>query len=297
MKKLICAALSAVTCIFTSCGLNSTESNKSSEAYKNMEVEVGSTVIDALQNNDAETIKNLFSNRAKELCGDELDEGIQFMLDLYEGDFIKVTNSNQGGSTADGGRESYVKPVRIIQTTTGYYKLCWNACGKNMNDEDQIGVYSMMFEEWEDEGLGTGGRDLPVAGIVTYENRDMCENTFDIIRIIYQQEYLENYRDDFRKLFTDELADDMTDEIIDDFIEQSHFFGRISFDNCWIEHDSNNKAYACMITTRDPQRYMCLAMDDNQPEKISYLKTGTWDGDHSKFYSDGAENAGFYLEE
>ena len=52
-------------------------------------VSVSETVIKALENNDADAIKNLFSVRAKDLCPD-LDEGIGYMLSIYEGEFVEV---------------------------------------------------------------------------------------------------------------------------------------------------------------------------------------------------------------
>ena len=49
------------------------------------------TVIKAFEN-DADAIKNLFSVRAKDLCPD-LDEGIGYMLSIYEGEFVEVTQN------------------------------------------------------------------------------------------------------------------------------------------------------------------------------------------------------------
>ena len=46
-------------------------------------VSVSETVIKALENNDADAIKNLFSVRAKDLCPD-LDEGIGYMLSIIQ---------------------------------------------------------------------------------------------------------------------------------------------------------------------------------------------------------------------
>lgn len=90
-------------------------------------VSVSETVIKALENNDADAIKNLFSVRAKDLCPD-LDEGIGYMLSIYEGEFVEVTQNNSSSNKySSGGERCIVSPVCVFKTTENYYKLTWNA--------------------------------------------------------------------------------------------------------------------------------------------------------------------------
>ena len=129
-KNLLCCTMSVILMLsLMSCSvvekLNSHyEGDLAIDQTEN--VSVSETVIKALENNDADAIKNLFSVRAKDLCPD-LDEGIGYMLSIYEGEFVEVTQNNSSSNKySSGGERCIVSPVCVFKTTENYYKLTRN---------------------------------------------------------------------------------------------------------------------------------------------------------------------------
>ena len=108
-KNLLCCTMSVILMLsLMSCSvvekLNSHyEGDLAIDQTEN--VSVSEIVIKALENNDADAIKNLFSVRAKDLCPD-LDEGIGYMLSIYEGEFVEVTQNNSSSNKYSSGGET-----------------------------------------------------------------------------------------------------------------------------------------------------------------------------------------------
>ena len=183
-------------------------------------VSVSETVIKALENNDADAIKNLFSVRAKDLCPD-LDEGIGYMLSIYEGEFVEVMQNNSSSNKySSGGERCIVSPVCVFKTTENYYKLTWNAWTINEKDKEKEGVYSMKLQIWPDDGLDQGGEDLFVAGVVYPANSEESDMAFTLWKNIYQQKNHDDRIERFRELLSDNmLASGVTDDEIDRFFD------------------------------------------------------------------------------
>ena len=93
LKNLLCCTMSVILMLsLMSCSvvekLNSHyESDLVIDQTEN--VSVSETVIKALENNDADAIKNLFSVRAKDLCPD-LDEGIDICSAYMKANLLKL---------------------------------------------------------------------------------------------------------------------------------------------------------------------------------------------------------------
>lgn len=276
-KKLLFCTMSGILMLnLTSCSVveelkSHYEGNLIIDQTEN--VSVSETVIEALENNDADVIKNLFSIRAKELCPD-LDKGIEYMLSIYEGEFVEVTQTNLSSNKYSGdGERCIVSPVCVFKTTENYYKLTWNAWTINENDKEKEGVYSMRLQIWPDAGLNQGGEDLFVAGVVYPANCKESDMAFNLWKNIYHQENHDDYRERFRELLSDDLlASGVTDDEIDRFFEECQPMKRQNINDGWIEYDKNKNIVVYLFSNTDTPRCICFGLDNEQMNKISFLK-------------------------
>lgn len=298
-KKLLCCTMSVILMLsLTSCSvveeLNSHyEGNLVIDQTEN--VSVSETVIEALENNDADAIKNLFSVRAKDLCPD-LDEGIEYMLSIYEGEFIEVTQTNASSTKySSGGERCMVSSVCVFKTTENYYKLTWNAWTINEKDKEKEGVYSMKLQIWPDAGLNQGGEDLLVAGIVYPANSEESDMAFTLWKNIYQQKNHDDYIERFRELLSDNLlASGVTDDEIDRFFDYCQPMRELH--EGWTEIDDGNITVYITSMKNDTPICFCFRLDKEQTDKISFLKFAEIDDEKTiGDYNLSEENTGIYL--
>lgn len=92
-KNLLCCTMSVILmlCLMSCSVVEKLNSHYEGDLIidQTENVSVSETVIKALENNDADAIKNLFSVRAKDLCPD-LDEGIGYMLSIMKANLLKL---------------------------------------------------------------------------------------------------------------------------------------------------------------------------------------------------------------
>ena len=258
-------------------------------------VSVSETVIKALENNDADAIKNLFSVRAKDLCPD-LDEGIGYMLSIYEGEFVEVMQNNSSSNKySSGGERCIVSPVCVFKTTENYYKLTWNAWTINEKDKEKEGVYSMKLQIWPDDGLDQGGEDLSVAGVVYPANSEESDMAFTLWKNIYQQKNHDDRIERFRELLSDNmLASGVTDDEIDRFFDYCQPMRELY--EGWTEIDDGNITVYITSMKNDTPICFCFRLDKEQTDKISFLKFAEIDDEKTiGDYNLSEENAGIYL--
>lgn len=275
-KMLCCFIICMLFPLLTACSLSEYIENQLTEKTNTSNSEtisVDQIVIEALENHDADAIKDLFSVRAKNLCTD-LDAGIEYMFSIYEGEYVECTHHNSGAQNHYGsdGNTSFVDPVCMFQTTEHYYKLTWNQWTVNEKDPEEEGIFSMKLEVWPDAGLNQGGYTLNIAGIVYPANSYASDMAWDLWKIVYQQDTTENYKDVFRDLLSDNtLATGITDATIDSFFEESlPMMYRLG--DGWIEYDTNGTIAVYLLSNTDSRRCICFGMDQDQPDKISFVK-------------------------
>ncbi|MCH5325401.1 MAG: DUF5104 domain-containing protein [Eubacterium sp.] len=258
---------------------------------------VDKIVIEALENHDAEAIKDLFSVRAKNLCTD-LDAGIEYMFSIYEGEYVECTHHNSGAQKHYGsdGNTTFVDPVCMFKTTENYYKLTWNQWTVNEKDPEEEGIFSMKLEIWPDAGLNQGGYTLNIAGIVYPDNIYATDMAWNLWKIVYQQDINENHKEVFRDLLSDNtLATGISEDTIESFFEETlPMLYRLG--DGWIEYDMNGDIVVYLLANLDTPRYICFGMDKEQPDKISFVKVADVDSDKTIGAFNSAEEApGIYL--
>ncbi|MCD7742150.1 MAG: DUF5104 domain-containing protein [Ruminococcus sp.] len=258
---------------------------------------VDQIVIQALEDNDAEAIKSLFSVHAKSLCAD-LDKEIEYMFSIYEGEYVESTQHNYSSEKHSGDYETcIIYPVCVFKTTESYYKLTWNEWTINEKDKDKVGVYSMKLEVWPDAGLNQGGGDLPIAGIVYPDNSFANDIAKDLWKIIYQQEYIDNYIEEFRNLLSESLlASGITDDDIDRFLDCCKPMQKQKLDDGWIEFDEDKNITVYLLSNTDIPICVCFGLDKEQTDKISFLKIVEVGNEQTiGNYNLSEKNAGIYL--
>lgn len=183
MKRLLCLFIGITLLLSASGYLNLHDFTDSSSVPEISEpkIPVEDTLIQGLDNKDADLIKSVFSKRAVSVCKD-LDEGIQYMFDIYEGSFEKIVYQNT--STTNHYEEDLVvteaEPIYVLKTTSDkYYKLRYTVWKSNDPDRETNGVYSIYFYECEADSKGAGGGPW-IAGI-DHPKRDGVDNAIDTI--------------------------------------------------------------------------------------------------------------------
>lgn len=292
-KKLICCLLVMLMIpAFSSCSVNGIIddikgifTSDSSTSSENSGPPTDQIVIQALQNHDAQAIKDLFSVHATELIPD-LDEGIEYMFSIFEGDYIKCTHHNNGGSShyAKGESWTLAEPVCMFQTTKHYYKLTWNSYSVFEADPDMVGVYRMELEIWEDEGLNTGGKSSELVGIVHPGNKAIFDAAWDLYYNIYHSNtagYTDQYIDKFRGLLSDNaLAAGVSDEDIASLCYEGDPVVANNRSDGWIKYkdDGSVIVYLKGNQTKIP-KLLYFGMNKDQPDKISFVKLVSDDPD------------------
>jgi len=87
---------------------------------------ITNTLINAIQENDSDTIKQLFSNGVRETVGDEkLDKGVEYLHVLLNGEIVSSERFSQSaGTTIRGGeKQRRIKYTYKVTTTSGTYQL------------------------------------------------------------------------------------------------------------------------------------------------------------------------------
>ena len=106
----------------SSCSINEARFMTDNNKYRVTKL---NTIIEALENKDAATIKKLFSKSAIEKAGeDEINEGIDYLFTLYNGELLSFDMKGGGISEDIGGgqrtKSTYIR-ANIITDKESYY--------------------------------------------------------------------------------------------------------------------------------------------------------------------------------
>ncbi len=126
--------------------------------------ELEQKLVDALENKDRELLKSIFSEKAISRSSD-IEEGIDYIFNLYKGDFIEITERNHSSTGYYGpeGTELVIYGWFIIKTTEETYRIDYDYWYVQEIELSELGVYTLRFEKYEE------GEYTPywsVAGIV-----------------------------------------------------------------------------------------------------------------------------------
>lgn len=169
MKKLILSVLlfllvaSSTGCTILNDSQGSIENDDKLIIDQTSTKNTSDVLIQALETNDAELFKSVFSEQALKLQTD-IDEGTEYIFNTYEGDYQEMIYSNQSYESFSDLQAKCVWSVCVIKTTEKCYSITWTEWVQQETDPSAQGVYSLIFEECEEDQRGAGGGDL-LAGI------------------------------------------------------------------------------------------------------------------------------------
>jgi hypothetical protein len=153
--------LSLASCIPTS--------SISSIKEKEQTDEMAQRIVDALDAKDEEALRAVFSEKALSEA-DDLDEGIAYIFDQYEG--VCIEYKNPGGRISEHfgvpARTLVADPRLEITTDKGKYVLYFELWVIQEADPEALGVYRMRlfdYEDWEEYAGYTYGSDSDRAGV------------------------------------------------------------------------------------------------------------------------------------
>ena len=98
-------------------------------------------------------LKSLFSKKALKYAGD-IDEGIDFLFEVYEGDFVKIIDQNHmaDGQIEDGKFRTDYAAWCVFETTEGEYRLEWQEFIVDEFDRSNEGLCFLRLLKNDNEG-------------------------------------------------------------------------------------------------------------------------------------------------
>lgn len=257
-------------------------------------------IISAIENKDFEMFKSVYSDYALEKAV-SLEEGFEYICNLYSGKFQEITHSNCGGGTEYlyGIRGSMYNPSYGIRTDEKYYILRFSEW--NFPDYKYVsGVHGLhLVESTKEETIHVGGKEFRFPGIEYPENEFL-----DILygRTVHFLEKMEDgkgfgvdaYNANIRESMSDELL--ATDNLDNKLIELQNYFKHFSYADIEFSWQSEDLKQA-YFQVDDYESYICIRCDDEQTEKIKVIQIVKFDENNPIEEYDFESEAGIYLPE
>ena len=161
MKKLILSILlfllvaSSTGCTILNDSQSSIENDDKLIIDQTSTKNTSDVLIQALETNDAELFKSVFSEQTLKLQPD-IDEGIKYIFNIFEGDNLEIVYENQSSESFSDLQAKCVWSICVIKTTEKCYSLTWTEWIQQETDPSAQGVYSLIFEECEEDQRGAG---------------------------------------------------------------------------------------------------------------------------------------------
>ncbi len=175
-RRIICLCFILTFCL-TGCSIPDMrvlQLNQSSKTEAESIKYIEDTVVQALETKDVELLKSVFSEQALERAND-IELGIEYMFDIYEGDFVEITHSNHSADKHIEKNNSWtcIYGQCHIETSQKVYVLSWSDWIKHTGNPSAVGVYKMNLREYKE---GEYYSYMDIAG-VNYPKRDQIHNT------------------------------------------------------------------------------------------------------------------------
>lgn len=257
-------------------------------------------IITAIENKDFEMFKSVYSDYALEKAVN-LEEGFEYICELYSGNFQEITHSNCGGGTEYlyGIRGSMYNPSYGIRTDEKYYILRFSEW--NFPDYKYVsGIHGLhLVESTKEETIHVGGKEFRFPGIEYPENEFL-----DILygRTVHFLERMEDgkgfgydeYNVNIRESMSNELL--ATDNLDNKLIELQNYFEFFSYADIEFAWQSEDLKQA-YFQVDDYESYICIRFDDEQTEKIKVIQIVKFDENKPVEEYDFETEAGIYLPE
>ena len=291
MKKLILSVLlfllvaSSTGCTILNDSQSSIENDDKLIIDQTSTKNTSDVLIQALETNDAELFKSVFLVHFLKLQPD-IDEGIKYIFNIFEGDNLEIVYENQSSESFSDLQAKCVWSICVIKTTEKCYSLTWTEWVQQETDPSAQGVYSLIFEECEEDQRGAGGGDL-LAGIY-YPG---CETESDILNTFFGAMHNKD-REELETIFSNEfLENPEAVKNMDKFIERC----TPSYSNLLAAWEVND---TICIQLRRFDAFICLHFDNKQTDKISSIRvfdSTTEDEESISQYDFNQDEMGIYF--
>lgn len=152
MKSLIITInIIAITLILTSCGSRLSLLDELITSEKEIAEDMLHKVINALENEDEEELKSLFTENIKCNVG-ELDNGVEHLISYFSGDVVSIEDQLGGSSKSSnyGKVEKIIRRYYTVETDEYTYEFTIYVQESNY-DEGDNGLYQLKIEKPNDE--------------------------------------------------------------------------------------------------------------------------------------------------
>ena len=156
MKKLIWLPIVIVVLFFTSCSMGGTDVfKKAFVSDAQIADQTLEQVMSAIQKEDKEALKNLFSKKCV-ADTEDFDAKVTALMDYYKGEMTSYNNwgalNTNEGMNEDGTGRSWknLQATYDVDTDKTGYRVAFQTCVKDTADADNIGIYSFYVIKAED---------------------------------------------------------------------------------------------------------------------------------------------------
>ncbi len=264
------------------------------------ETPIYQTIITALENDDFELFKSVYSDYALENAVD-IEQGFEYMSELYTGEFIEITHSNTGGGTEylNHSRGWIMYPSFGIRTDEKYYILHYAEWGFP-EYESASGVHWVQLVESTKEDtihVGGGGSLYQFPGVRYPENEFVDVIRGRIMHFLSRMEDgigygIDAYNVNIRESMSDELlATEDIDKKLTDMQNYCEGFHSSDLELSWRSKDLKSMYF----WLDDYDSYLYIRLDDEQPEKMKVIQIVKKDGDKPIDEYDFEDECGIYL--
>lgn len=123
-------------------------------------------IIEALEKKDKEALKNMFSTNALEKANN-IDSGIEYVMNFYEGDVTSIEGSRQGSDSKDEDQiKSELKCFYRVTTDKDKYIVFFIDQLVDTQNTDNVGLYMLQIIKLKDrDKYFDWGSETKCAGI------------------------------------------------------------------------------------------------------------------------------------
>ena len=149
-KTLLLLPIIGLVLVLTSCSLRRNFLMKDDSSVANDKF---SELIDAIQTQDVNALKSLFSKSALKEA-ENLDESIRHLFDYFQGELVSYNNWGGPGVTAEmeyGDYQEVYDATYDFETAQDKYRLWMEIITVDTTDADKVGIRSLYIIRFEDD--------------------------------------------------------------------------------------------------------------------------------------------------
>ena len=298
--KLIYTLLGVIIMLFSfsACSpLNSRtkELDKGTMSEYQVQEQTETKIIQALNSRDRDMLKSVFSKKALSKAVD-IDEGINYIFDLYDGNFMEVTDRNHSSQEhlADSKKSKMISTYCTIKTSTDTYILSCAIWANQEFDPSAVGVYTINLDKVNSIDYNNAYCIAGVAFPTHFNVYKIADRIIDGI----ESENKDIIKETFSKNVIN--SSDLFETNLNQLISLYGGFYRMDNDDSWISYyEDFCDAFLPIKTTKG--KYLLYFRMDLSENRIYRLKLTKIDSeksveDYENDFGDKYEFDGIYLD-